>query len=184
MRAPCEQPHPQSRHRSDQAPGIAIFCTLTLLCRRTRFAYAVCRSLPIASFRPCRCQQRPCDSDCLPPGRGGSCFLSRTGLPVCRANKKGDQRDPPDATSLLILFQQQHPSRFNVISRFQSVYIDSGADWLVNFIFPFPINTYPVLAFQVRPANEMVLALEDSGIESKYINMKVTMKYLITPSIL
>jgi hypothetical protein len=28
------------------------------------------RSLPIASFRPCRYQQRPCDSDCLPPDRG------------------------------------------------------------------------------------------------------------------
>jgi voltage-gated potassium channel len=30
-------------------------------------------SLPIASFRPCRYQQRPCNSDCLPPGRGDAC---------------------------------------------------------------------------------------------------------------
>ena len=30
--------------------------------------------LTIASFRTCRYQQRPCNSDCLPPGRGGTCM--------------------------------------------------------------------------------------------------------------
>jgi len=37
------------------------------------------RSLPIASFRPCRYQQRPCNLDCLPPGRGDACFFQQTG---------------------------------------------------------------------------------------------------------
>ena len=70
LRAPCELLHPQSRHGFDQVLGVTPFCTLTLPCRRIRFTCAVCRSLPIASFRPCRCQQRPCDLDCLPPDRG------------------------------------------------------------------------------------------------------------------
>ena len=72
-RTPCEQSHPQARYGADQVSGFALFCTLTLLYRRIRFAYAMYRSLPIASFRPCRYQQRPCDSDCLPPGRGDAC---------------------------------------------------------------------------------------------------------------
>ena len=72
-RVPCEQSHPQSRYGADQVLGFALFCTLTLPYRRIRFTCAMYRSLPIASFRPCRCQQRPCDSDCLPPGRGDAC---------------------------------------------------------------------------------------------------------------
>ena len=76
----CEQPHPQSRHGSDQVPGFALFRTLTHPRRRIRFARAVCRSLPIASFRPRRCQRRPCDSDCLPLGRGDACFFQQAGV--------------------------------------------------------------------------------------------------------
>jgi hypothetical protein len=72
-RVPCEQSHPQSRIRADQVSGFALFGTLTLLIRRIRFACAMYRSLPIASFRPCRYQQRPYDSDCLPPDRGDAC---------------------------------------------------------------------------------------------------------------
>ena len=73
-RTPCEQSHPQTRNGTDQVWGFTLFCTLTLPFRRIRFAYAMYRSLPIASFRPCRYQQRPCDSDCLPPGRGDACI--------------------------------------------------------------------------------------------------------------
>jgi hypothetical protein len=72
-RVPCERCHPQTHHGADQVPGLALFCTLTLPSCRIRFAFAMYRSLPIASFRPCRCQQRPCNSDCLPPGRGDAC---------------------------------------------------------------------------------------------------------------
>jgi len=61
----------------DQVSGFALLCTLTLPLRRIRFAHAVCSLLPIASFRLCRCQQRPCDSDCLPPDRGDACFLQQ-----------------------------------------------------------------------------------------------------------
>jgi hypothetical protein len=72
-RTPCEQCHPQSHHGTDQVSGFALFCTLTLPLCRIRFAFAMYRSVLIASFRPCRCQQRPCNSDCLPPGRGDAC---------------------------------------------------------------------------------------------------------------
>jgi len=37
-RTPCEQSHPQTRHGTDQVPGFALFCTLTLPHRRIRFA--------------------------------------------------------------------------------------------------------------------------------------------------
>ena len=80
LRAPCERSHPQSHCRSDQVPGFTLFCTFPLLLCRIRFACAVYHSLPIASFRPCRCRQRPCDSDCLPLGRGGVRFFQRTGF--------------------------------------------------------------------------------------------------------
>ncbi len=76
----CELPHPQTRHGSDQVLGVALFSTLTHPRRRIRFACAMCRSLPIASFRPCRCQQRPCDLDCLPLGRGDACFFQQAGV--------------------------------------------------------------------------------------------------------
>jgi hypothetical protein len=56
------------------------FGRLTRLNCRIRFAYAPATSLPIASFRPCRCQQRPCESDCLPFGPGDPRFLQRGGL--------------------------------------------------------------------------------------------------------
>ncbi len=72
-RTPGERCHPQTPHGTDQVSGFALFCTLTLPFGRIRFAFAMDRSLPIASFRPCRYQQRPCDSDCLPPGRGDAC---------------------------------------------------------------------------------------------------------------
>ena len=72
-RVPCEQCHPQTHHGPDQVSGFALFCTLAHPFCRIRFAFAMYRSLPIASFRPCRCQQRPCNSDCLPPGRGDAC---------------------------------------------------------------------------------------------------------------
>ena len=32
------------------------------------------KELQFASFRPCRYQQRPCNSDCLPPGRCDACL--------------------------------------------------------------------------------------------------------------
>lgn len=68
-----EKDYPQSHHGADQVSGFALFCTLAHPFCRIRFAFAMYRSLPIASFRPCRCQQRPCNSDCLPPGRGDAC---------------------------------------------------------------------------------------------------------------
>lgn len=64
----------------DQVSGFALCSTLTHPQRRIRFACAMCRLLPIASFRPCRCQQRPCDSDCLPPDRGDARFLQQAGF--------------------------------------------------------------------------------------------------------
>ncbi len=77
--APCELLHPQSHNGSDQVVDFTTFCTLILPLCRIRFTCAVCSSLPIASFRPCRYQQRPCDSDCLPPGQGDICFFQQTG---------------------------------------------------------------------------------------------------------
>ncbi|MEK6247862.1 MAG: hypothetical protein N2C12_06760, partial [Planctomycetales bacterium] len=62
-RTPCELPHPQSRYGSDQVLGFALSSTLTHPLRRIWFAYAMYSSRPIASFRPCRYQQLPCDSD-------------------------------------------------------------------------------------------------------------------------
>ena len=44
-------------------------------------------SLPIASFRPCRYQQRPCNSDCLPPGRVTPA-CRRLGLPAMPGKQK------------------------------------------------------------------------------------------------
>lgn len=58
-RTPGGRCHPQSPHGTDQVSGFALFCTLTLPYGRIRFAFAMDRSLPIASFRPCRYQQRP-----------------------------------------------------------------------------------------------------------------------------
>ena len=72
-RTPCEQCHPQSHHGPDQVWGFALFCTLTHPKCRIWFACAMYCSLPIASFRPYRYQQRPCNSDCLPPDRGDTC---------------------------------------------------------------------------------------------------------------
>jgi hypothetical protein len=80
LRAPCKLPHPQSLNRSDQVSGFALFCTLTHQLSRIRFTCAMCSLLPIASFRPCRCRQRPCDSDCLPLGRGDACFFQQAGF--------------------------------------------------------------------------------------------------------
>ncbi len=92
-RAPCKEFHPQSRHRIDEVLGVALFrslpgsltCTLTLLWRRIRFAYAMYHLLPVASFRPCRCQQRPCDSDC-PSSRQGDTYISQAGF-ACHAGQ-------------------------------------------------------------------------------------------------
>ena len=64
----------------DQVSGFTLFGTLTHPQRRIRFACAMCSLLPIASFRPCRCQQRPCDSDCLPPDQGDACILQQAGF--------------------------------------------------------------------------------------------------------
>jgi len=80
LRTPRVLLHPHSRHGSDQESGFALSCTLTHPWSRIRFACAVCSSLPIASFRPCRYRQRPCDSDCLPPGRGDACFFQQAGF--------------------------------------------------------------------------------------------------------
>lgn len=55
-RTPCEQSHPQSHYGTDQVSGFALFRTLTLPQRRSRFACAMYCSLPIASFRPHRYQ--------------------------------------------------------------------------------------------------------------------------------
>ena len=65
------------------------FGRLTRLNCRIRFAYAPVTSLPIASFRPCRCQQRPCESDCLPFGPGDPRFLQRGGLSGFAGQTKG-----------------------------------------------------------------------------------------------
>ena len=92
----CELPHPQTRRGSDQVLGVAISCTLTHPRRRIRFACAMCRSLPIASFRPCRYRQRPCDSDCLPLGRGDACFFQQAGV----ARFAGQTKKPSGSDSL------------------------------------------------------------------------------------
>ncbi len=60
---PCILHRPQSRHELEQVSDVALFCRLVGSCRRIRFAFAACRMPPIASFRPRRCQRRPCDSD-------------------------------------------------------------------------------------------------------------------------
>jgi hypothetical protein len=87
--APCKLLHPQSHNGSDQVVDFTTFCTLILPLCRIRFTCAVCSSLPIASFRPCRYQQRPCDSDCLPPGQGDICFLQQTGGASYAGQTKG-----------------------------------------------------------------------------------------------
>ncbi len=90
-RTPCEQSHPQTHYGFDQVSGFVLFWTLTLPQRRIRFAYAMYCSLPIASFRPSRYQQRPCDSDCLPPDRGDASF-TLAGF----ARHAGPTKKPPD----------------------------------------------------------------------------------------
>ncbi|MDK2848186.1 MAG: hypothetical protein PWP34_1539 [Desulfuromonadales bacterium] len=99
--APCKRRHPQSRYGSDQVSGFALFRTLTHPQRRIRFACAMCRLLPIASFRPCRCQQRPCDSDCLPPDRGDACFLQQAGF----ASSAGQTKKSPAVLSAGLLLR-------------------------------------------------------------------------------
>ena len=76
----------------DQVSGFALVGTLTHPQRRIRFACAMCSLLPIASFRPCRCQQRPCDSDCLPPDQGDACILQQAGFASSagQTKKKGE----------------------------------------------------------------------------------------------
>jgi len=73
----CELPHPQTRSKSVHKPGVPLFCALTHLARRIRFAYAMCRSLSIASFSWPRWPDPPCDSNSLPRGQGGVRFLPR-----------------------------------------------------------------------------------------------------------
>ena len=91
LRAPCKLPHPQSLKGSDQVSGFALSCTLTHQLSRIRFTCAMCSLLPIASFRPCRRQQRPCESDCLPPGRGDACFFQQAGFArYAGQTKKGE----------------------------------------------------------------------------------------------
>ena len=102
LRVSCERPHPQSHRRSDQVWGFTIFGTLTHLQCRIWFAFAVCRSLPIASFRPCRYQQRPCNLDCLPPGRGDACFFQQTGWTRHAGQTKKAGRGEPRPASVLI----------------------------------------------------------------------------------
>ncbi|VGO19783.1 hypothetical protein SCARR_01842 [Pontiella sulfatireligans] len=78
--APRERSHPQSHAQSVRVSGFALFCTLTHHACRIRFTTVMYRSLPIASFRPRRYQQRPCDSDSLPLGRGVIAFFQATGF--------------------------------------------------------------------------------------------------------
>jgi len=47
-------------------------------CTAESGSLAVCLPLPIASFRPARFRQHPCNSDCLPPGQGDVCFFQQT----------------------------------------------------------------------------------------------------------
>ena len=61
--APCEQSHPQAHLWSDQIQGFPTFCKVTHHKCRIWFAFAMYRTLPIASFRPLRYQRRPCNSD-------------------------------------------------------------------------------------------------------------------------
>jgi len=76
----------------DQVSGFTLCCTLTHPQRRSRFACTMCSSLPIASFRPCRCQQRPCDSDYLPPDRSDACIFQQAGF----ASSAGQTTKRPD----------------------------------------------------------------------------------------
>ena len=49
---------------------IASFCMLAPTTSRNRFTSAKLHQLPVASFRPSRYQDRPCESDSLPRERG------------------------------------------------------------------------------------------------------------------
>jgi hypothetical protein len=95
-RTPGKLRHPQSPNGFDQVSGFALFCTLTLPSGRIRFTCAMGSLLPIASFRPCRCRQRPCDSDCLPLGRGDACFLQQAGVARYAGQTKKQARNFPD----------------------------------------------------------------------------------------
>ncbi len=102
--APCELLHPQSHNGSDQVVDFTTFCTLILPLCRIRFTCAVCSSLPIASFRPCRYQQRPCDSDCLPPGQGDICFFQQTGGASHAGQTKGRAETLPSLLTFFVIF--------------------------------------------------------------------------------
>lgn len=78
--APRRPFHPQTHPMVDQVLGFSLFCTITPIGCRIRFTYAMYRLLPIASFRPNRCQLRPCDSDYLPPDQGDTCFFQQVGF--------------------------------------------------------------------------------------------------------
>ena len=60
---PWKRSHPQTRTRFVRVWGVALIGRLTHRASRIRFACAMYRFLPIASFRPFRYQKRPCDSD-------------------------------------------------------------------------------------------------------------------------
>ncbi len=52
--APCKVFHPQALHMVNRVLGFALFCTLTPMCSRIRFAFAMYTLLLMASFRPHR----------------------------------------------------------------------------------------------------------------------------------
>ena len=139
--APCELLHPQSHNGSDQVVDFTTFCTLILPLCRIRFTCAVCSSLPIASFRPCRYQQRPCDSDCLPPGQGDICFFQQTG----GASHAGQTKDRVVITLPLLHFL---PISFELLPKTPQCYIRSSCtycDYLLidtqeRFSYTYPIK--------------------------------------------
>ena len=78
---PVKLPHPQSRYGSTTRYRASRYVArLPTRCAESGSLALCAASLPIASFRPCRCQQRPCDSDCLPPDQGDVCILQQAGF--------------------------------------------------------------------------------------------------------
>lgn len=67
---------------SDQVSGFALLCTLTHPPGRIRFAYAMCCSPPIASFRPQRCRDALAIRIVFPLIGVTPTSFSRPGLPA------------------------------------------------------------------------------------------------------
>ena len=140
--APCKLLHPQSRHGFDQILDFTSFCTLILPSRLISLAYAVCSSLPIASFRPCRYQQCPSESDCLPYDQDDICFFQQTGIAKSAGQKK-------DRNHLRLL-----PSEVIVLSKLINNYYSD-----FKTMIPYPYSSIWILCSISRLASAVPSAI-------------------------